>query len=49
MPTVLGAKAMAGLERVEAALGIASNHQCEILLFEANATIVVGQPAEDVR
>jgi hypothetical protein len=56
MPAVLGAKAMAALERVEAELGLdyggidfGLNQQGEILLFEANATMVVEQPAEDER
>jgi glutamate/tyrosine decarboxylase-like PLP-dependent enzyme len=56
MPRVLGPKAMAGLERVQTALGLdyggidfGLNRQGEILLFEANATMVVEQPAEDER
>jgi hypothetical protein len=51
MPEVLGGNAMAALERLSAALGLdyggidfALNQGGEILLFEANATMVVEQP-----
>jgi hypothetical protein len=50
MPGVLGAKAMAALEQLSAAIGLdyggidfALNQRGEILLFEANATMVVEQ------
>jgi CheY-like chemotaxis protein len=56
MPRVLGAKAMAALERLLTALKLdyggidfALNQRGEILLFEANATMVVEQPDEDQR
>lgn len=56
MPGVLGPKAMAGLKAVQAVLGLdyggidfGLNQHGEILLFEANATMVVEQPAEDKR
>lgn len=56
MPSVLGTKAMAALERVQTVLGLdyggidfGLNQQGEILLFEANATMVVEQPDEDPR
>ena len=56
MPGVLGAKAMAALERLLAAIGLdyggidfALNQRGEILLFEANATMVVEQPDGDPR
>jgi hypothetical protein len=56
MPGVLGPKAMAGLKAVQDALGLdyggidfGLNQHGEILLFEANATMVVEQPAEDKR
>jgi tetratricopeptide (TPR) repeat protein len=56
MPAVLGARAMAGLKQVQAAIGLdyggidfGLNQQGEILLFEANATMVVEQPNADVR
>ena len=56
MPEVLGAKAMAALERLLAAMKLdyggidfALNLRGEILLFEANATMVVEQPDEDPR
>jgi glutathione synthase/RimK-type ligase-like ATP-grasp enzyme len=54
MPGVLGARAMAALERLSAAIGLdyggidfGLNQDGEILLFEANATMVVEQPDED--
>jgi hypothetical protein len=56
MPEVLGANAMAALERLSAALRLdyggidfALNQGGEILLFEANATMVVEQPDGDPR
>jgi hypothetical protein len=56
MPGVLGAKAMAALEQLSAAIGLdyggidfALNQRGEILLFEANATMVVEQPDGDPR
>jgi glutamate/tyrosine decarboxylase-like PLP-dependent enzyme/Flp pilus assembly protein TadD len=56
MPGVLGAKAMSGLKQLQAMLGLdyggidfGLNQQGEILLFEANATMVVEQPTEDPR
>ncbi len=56
MPGALGAKAMAALEQLSAAIGLdyggidfALNQQGEILLFEANATMVVEQPDGDPR
>jgi len=56
MQSVLGEKAMAALERVQTALGLdyggidfGLNRQGEILLFEANATMVVEQPDDDPR
>lgn len=54
MPGVLGARAMTALERLSAAIGLdyggidfGLNQDGEILLFEANATMVVEQPDED--
>jgi hypothetical protein len=54
MPEVLGARAMAALERLSAAIGLdyggidfGLNQDGEILLFEANATMVVEQQNED--
>ena len=54
MPEVLGANAMAALERLPAAIGLdyggidfALNQGGEILLFEANATMVVFPPSPD--
>ncbi len=54
MPGVLGAYAMAALERLSAAIGLdyggidfGLNQRGEILLFEANATMVVEQPDGD--
>jgi glutathione synthase/RimK-type ligase-like ATP-grasp enzyme len=56
MSGVLGAKAMAGLKAVQAALGLdyggidfGLNQQGEVLLFEANATMVVVEPDSDER
>ena len=56
MRSVLGDKAMAALERVQAALGLdyggvdfGLSRQGEVLLFEANATMVVEQPDDDPR
>jgi glutathione synthase/RimK-type ligase-like ATP-grasp enzyme len=56
MPGVLGTNAMAALERLLAVLGLdyggidfGLNQQGEILLFEANATMVVEQPDADQR
>jgi glutamate/tyrosine decarboxylase-like PLP-dependent enzyme/Flp pilus assembly protein TadD len=56
MVGVLGDKAMVALERVQAALGLdyggidfGLSLQGEVLLFEANATMVVEQPDEDPR
>jgi CheY-like chemotaxis protein len=56
MPWVLGVKAMAALERLLAAMRLdyggidfALNQSGEILLFEANATMVVEQPDGDPR
>jgi hypothetical protein len=56
MPGVLGPKAMAALEALSAAMGLdyggidfGLNQQGEILLFEANATMVVEQPDGDTR
>jgi len=56
MPGVLGANAMAALEQLSAAIGLdyggidfALNQRGEILLFEANATMVVEQPDGDPR
>jgi len=56
MPGFIGAKAIAALESVRAALGLdyggidfGLNRQGEVLLFEANATMVVEQPDPDPR
>jgi aromatic-L-amino-acid decarboxylase len=56
MAGVLGPKAMAALEALSAAMGLdyggidfGLNQQGEILLFEANATMVVEQPDGDQR
>ena len=56
MPGVLGPKALAALEHIQAMLGLdyggvdfgLSRHG-EVLLFEANATMIVLQPDEDAR
>src|SRR5579871_1049368 len=54
MPAVLGEKAMAALERVRAALGLdyagidfGLSANGEILLFEANATMVIAKPGKE--
>lgn len=54
MAGVLGAKAMAGLRRLQAELGLdyggfdfGLDRDGQILLFEANATMVVEQPSND--
>jgi excinuclease UvrABC nuclease subunit len=51
MPGILGLRAMRALERIRDALGLdyagadfSLNRQGEILLFEANATMVVPDP-----
>jgi len=56
MPSVLGSKAVAALELIQAALGLdyggidfGLSKQGEVLLFEANATMIVLQPDEDAR
>jgi tetratricopeptide (TPR) repeat protein len=56
MPRVLGDKGLAALKAIQEALGLdyggvdfGINPQGEILLFEANATMVVEQPSEDAR
>jgi tetratricopeptide (TPR) repeat protein len=56
MPSVLGPKAVAALERIQATLGLdyggvdfGLSPQGEILLFEANATMIVLEPDEDAR
>ena len=56
MPEVLGAHAMDALQRLPAAMGLdyggidfALNQRGQILLFEANATMVVEQPGGDPR
>jgi hypothetical protein len=56
MPGVLGNKAMAALERVRKVLGLdycgigfGLKQSGEVLLFEANATMVVEQPNRDER
>ena len=56
MPSVLGAKAMAALQGLAAVLGLdyggidfGLNEAGQILLFEANATMVVEQPDGDPR
>jgi len=56
MPSVLGPRGMAALEALQAALGLdyggidfGLNRQGDILLFEANATMVVEQPNDDAR
>ena len=56
MPGVIGDKAMAALDRLLAAMRLdyggidfAVNQRGEILLFEANATMVVEQPDGDLR
>jgi hypothetical protein len=56
MPGVLGNKAMAALERIREALGLdyagvdfAIGPNGDLLLFEANATMVIAQPSQDER
>jgi glutathione synthase/RimK-type ligase-like ATP-grasp enzyme len=56
MPAVLGAKAMAALERIREALGLdyagidfGLNPDGDLLLFEANATMVIAPPDRDER
>jgi glutamate/tyrosine decarboxylase-like PLP-dependent enzyme/glutathione synthase/RimK-type ligase-like ATP-grasp enzyme len=56
MPGTLGSKAMAALEQIRSTLDLdyggidfGLNQRGEVLLFEANATMVVEQPDEDVR
>jgi hypothetical protein len=56
MSEVLGSNAMAALQQIQASLGLdyggidfGLNRQGEVLLFEANATMVVEQPNEDAR
>ena len=56
MPAALGPKAVAALERLQQELGLdyggidfGLSPQGDILLFEANATMVVEQPSEDQR
>jgi tetratricopeptide (TPR) repeat protein len=56
MQSVLGAKAMYGLKQLQSTLGLdyggidfGLNQHGEILLFEANATMVVEQPSDDPR
>jgi hypothetical protein len=56
MPGELGSKAMAALERIQEVLGLdyggidfGLNQSGDILLFEANATMVVEQPCDDER
>jgi tetratricopeptide (TPR) repeat protein len=56
MPGVLGSKAMDALEQIQAALGLdyggidfGLDQRGEVLLFEANATMVVEQPDGDER
>jgi glutathione synthase/RimK-type ligase-like ATP-grasp enzyme len=56
MPSVLGAKAMAALERIRDTLGLdyagvdfAIRPDGELLLFEANATMVIAPPNQEER
>jgi glutamate/tyrosine decarboxylase-like PLP-dependent enzyme len=56
MPGVLGGKAMNALERLQEELGLdyggidfGLNARGDVLLFEANATMVVEQPSDDER
>jgi hypothetical protein len=56
MPAVLGDKAMAALERIQAALGLdyagidfGLGPDGDLLLFEANATMVIAPVAPDER
>lgn len=56
MPAVLGARAMSALEQVQTALGLhyagidfGLSHAGDVLLYEANATMVVNPPEPDQR
>ena len=56
MPTVLGAKAMQALQSIQAALGLdyggidfGISQDGSLLLFEANATMVILPPGADAR
>jgi tetratricopeptide (TPR) repeat protein len=56
MPSVLGGKAMAALQRIKHELGLdyagvdfAIGADGELLLFEANATMVIAPPSQDER
>ena len=56
MPAVLGDKAMAALERIRDALGLdyagvdfAIGPDGDLLLLEANATMVIAEPSRDER
>jgi glutathione synthase/RimK-type ligase-like ATP-grasp enzyme len=56
MPAVLGPKAMAALQQIQAALGLdyagvdfGLNEDGDLLLFEANATMVISRPDDDDR
>jgi glutathione synthase/RimK-type ligase-like ATP-grasp enzyme len=56
MPATLGSKAMAALERIRDCLGLdyagvdfAVGPDGDVLLFEANATMVIAPPADDER
>jgi hypothetical protein len=56
MPEFVGARAMAGLQAIERMLGLeyggvdfGISAEGDVLLFEANATMVVEQPSDDPR
>jgi aromatic-L-amino-acid decarboxylase len=56
MPRILGAKAIATLQHLQQALGLdyagvdfGLNQRGDVLLFEANATMIVQEPDEDVK
>jgi len=56
MPAVLGAEAMRALKAIQATLGLdyagidfGLSPQGDILLFEANATMVIAKPSDDAR
>jgi hypothetical protein len=56
MPQVLGAKAMRALQDIQAALGLdyagidfGLSAEGDLLLFEANATMVIAKPNDDAR
>jgi hypothetical protein len=56
MPAVLGPKPMAALQEIQAALGLdyagvdfGLNEDGDLLLFEANATMVISRPDDDDR